>query len=48
LIGLLCETGRTTGTVPLRVAGEIEADPNPLPFEVRGTVRVTGKCPPTL
>jgi hypothetical protein len=47
LIGLLCETGRTTGTVPLRVAGEIEADPNPLPFEVRGTVRVTGKCPPT-
>jgi hypothetical protein len=47
LIGLLCETDRTTGTVPIRVTGEIDAGSGPQPFEVRGTVRVTGKCPPT-
>jgi hypothetical protein len=40
LITLLCETNRDTGTVELRVTGNVAGDP----FEVRGTVRVQGKC----
>jgi hypothetical protein len=41
LIALLCETDRDKGTVELRVTGHVAGDP----FEVRGTVRVQGKCP---
>jgi hypothetical protein len=41
LIALLCDTDRDTGTVELRVTGDVAGDL----FEVRGTVRVQGQCP---
>ena len=41
LNGLLCDTGRDTGTVVLRVTGIVAGHP----FEVRGTQRVNGQCP---
>jgi hypothetical protein len=41
LIALLCDTDREQGEVELRVTGIVDGEP----FEVRGTVRVQGKCP---
>jgi hypothetical protein len=41
LITLLCETNTDQGEVELRVTGNVSG----YPVEVRGTVRVQGKCP---